>query len=151
MDKITNIKTSVLTIIAVIGSIIVKLLGGWSLGLETLLILILVDYVTGLGASAIFHKSKKTETGALSSTVGFKGIFKKVMYLLLVLVAHRVDLMLGFDYIREGVIIALCVNEIVSFFELLGLIGVPLPDVLTNAIDLLKKQKEVVRVKDDVR
>lgn len=143
MNNITNVKGSALAAIGAVGAIIINLLGGWSLGLETLLILIIVDYFTGLISAAVFHKSKKTETGALSSNAGFRGIFKKVMYLLLVLVAHRVDLMLGFDYIRDGVIVALCLNEIVSFIEILGLIGVPIPDIIKNAIDLLKKKGEV--------
>lgn len=145
MENLTNVKGSALTIIGVVGAGIINFLGGWSLGLETLLVLILVDYMAGLIAAAVFKKSKKTETGGLSSNAGFKGIFKKVMYLLLVLVAHRADLILGLDYIRDGVIIALCVNEIVSFVEILGIVGVPIPDLLTNAIDLLKKKDKEVR------
>ena len=64
------------------------------------------------------------------------------MYLVLVLVAHRIDMLLGVNNIRDGVIIALCVNEVISFVEILGIIGVPLPEVLTNAIDLLSDKKE---------
>lgn len=123
------------------GSLLVSLFGGWSSDLSTLVICMAVDFVTGLLAAALC-KSEKTDSGGLSSTVGFKGIAKKVMILLLVLVAHRIDLVLGVSYIKTAAVIAFIVNEVISIIENAGLIGVPLPKVFQRAIDLLKGKAE---------
>lgn len=59
-----------------------------------------------------------------------------------VLVAYRIDLILGLDYIRNAVIIAFITNELISLVENAGLMGVPLPAVITKAIDILQKKSE---------
>lgn len=131
---------SLLSIIgAVFGAIITKM-GGWSSDMVTLLIFMGCDYITGLTVAGVFKKSQKTETGTLSSYVGFKGICKKVAMLLLVLIAYRLDITLGTTYIRTAVIMALIVNELISLTENLGLMGVPIPPIILKAIDILKNK-----------
>ena len=65
------------------------------------------------------------------------------MTLLFVLVAYRLDLVIGTNYIRDAVIIAFIANETISLVENAGLMGLPLPAVITKAIDVLQKKVEV--------
>jgi toxin secretion/phage lysis holin len=62
------------------------------------------------------------------------------MTLLFVLIAFRLDLAIGTNYIRDAVIIGFMANELISIVENAGLMGLPLPAVLTKAIDVLKKK-----------
>lgn len=101
-----------------------------------------LDYVTGLIVAGVFHNSTKTDTGTLESKAGWKGLCRKCMTLIFVLVAYRIDLILGLDYIRNAVIIAFITNELISLVENAGLMGVPLPAVITKAIDILQKKSE---------
>ena len=135
-------KQAVLTIIGAIGAFVSSIFGGWDAGMTTLVIFMTVDYLTGLIVAGVFHKSGKTENGALSSKVGLQGIAKKIMMLLMVLVAVRLDILTGTDYIRDAVIIALCGNELISIIENAGLMGVPIPKKLKDAIEVLSKKEE---------
>lgn len=135
-------KQGILTIIGAIGAFIANLLGGWDAGLTTLVIFMAIDYFTGLIVAGVFHKSGKTENGALSSKAGLQGLAKKVMMLLMVLVAVRIDILTGTDYIRDAVIIALCGNELISLIENAGLMGVPIPQKLKEAIEVLSRKGE---------
>ena len=135
-------KDAICMIVGVIGSIVSSLFGGWSASLTTLLLFMAADYLSGLVVAAVFKKSPKTKTGSLESKAGFKGICRKGMMLLFVLVAYRLDLVIGTDYIRNAVIIAFIANELISLTENAGLMGVPLPAVITNAIDILTKKSE---------
>ena len=137
-----NIKEGICTGIGVIGSIIASAFGGWDTGLVTLLIFMGIDYFSGLVVAGVFHKSNKTESGALESKAGWKGLCRKCMTLLFVLIAYRLDLALGVSYIRDAVIIAFIGNELISLVENAGLMGVPLPAVITKAIDILQKKAE---------
>lgn len=126
----------------VIGSLIASLFGGWTAGLTTLVIFMGIDYITGLLCAAVFHCSKKTETGALESGACFKGLIRKGVMLLIVLASYRLDLLIGANYIKDCVCIAFSANELISIVENSGLMGVPIPAVITNAIDVLKKREE---------
>lgn len=141
--SLTNIKSSVFLIIGAVGSVFVNILGGWDMALQTLLIFMAIDYITGLILAGIFHKSQKSATGSLSSKIGFKGICKKVVIVMLVMIGYRVDITFGIDVVRYGIIIAFSVNELTSITENAGLMGIPLPSILTQAIDLLKKEKVI--------
>ena len=123
-----------------VGGAITTAFGGWSHSLTTLLIVMAIDYITGLVVAAVFKKSPKTETGALESKAGWKGLIRKGVTLLIVLVACRMDIELGTQYIRDAVIIAFMVNEIISLIENAGLMGIPIPKPVLNGIDLLKKK-----------
>ena len=98
-----------------------------------------IDYITGLAVAAC-GKSPKSDTGRLSSKIGWRGLAKKCVSLLLVLVAVRLDITFGTSYIRDAVCIAFTVNELISITENAGLLGVPLPTVITKAIELLQSK-----------
>lgn len=95
---------------------------------------------SGVIVAGVFHKSKKTESGSLKSVAGAKGLCKKGMILLCVLIAYRLDLATGVDYIREAVIIGFMSNELISIVENAGLMGVPMPAAITKAIDVLQSK-----------
>ena len=133
-------KEMICTIFGVIGSFIASLFGGFDAGMITLIIFMIVDYVTGLIVAGVFKNSTKTETGALESRAGWKGLCRKGVTLLIVLIAYRLDLLIGTNYIRDAVIIGFCVNEAISIIENAGLMGIPLPAVISKAIDLLTKK-----------
>ena len=99
-----------------------------------------IDYISGLAVAGVFHASRKTDSGALESRAGWKGLCKKAMTLLFVLIAHRLDMVIGTTYIRDTVVIAFVTNELISIVENAGLMGIPLPPVITNAIDILKRK-----------
>lgn len=133
-------KNAICTSVGVLGSLVASLFGGWTASLTTLLIFMGIDYVTGFIVAAVFHKSPKTETGALESRTGFKGLIRKFMILLFVLIGYRLDLAVGTTYIRDAVCIAFMANELLSIVENAGLMGIPIPTVITEAIDILKKK-----------
>ena len=132
-------KNILISIVGIIGSAIASAFGGWTTGLTTLVIFMAIDYVTGLIVAGVFHKSTKTETGTLESRAGFKGLCRKGAMLLIVLVACRLDLTLSTTYIKDAVIIAFIANETISIIENAGLMGVPIPDTIKNAVDVLQK------------
>lgn len=114
--------------------------------LKTLLLLILIDLICGLITAAVFKKSPKTDSGGLSSNEMRKGVFKKVGILIIVVVAHQIDLLLHIEYIMYAVEISLIIEEILSIVENIGLMGIPIPSVISNAIELLnKKVNEVMK------
>ena len=135
-------KNGIMIGIGTVGSFIASFFGGWTASLSTLLIFMMIDYVTGLIVAGVFHNSKKTDSGALESRAGFKGLFRKGMILLLVLVGYRLDIAIGTSYIREAICIAFIANETISIIENAGLMGIKIPTVLENAIDILKKKAE---------
>ena len=130
-------KTTVGAFIGVVGAFVAKSMGGWDTALITLVTVMAVDFVTGLMVAGVFHKSQKTESGALSSNIGWKGLCKKVFVMMFVLVGHRVDLTLGTDMIRNAVIIGYTAIELISIVENAGLMGLPMPEIIKKAIDLL--------------
>jgi toxin secretion/phage lysis holin len=99
-----------------------------------------IDYLSGLVVAGVFHTSKKTDTGALESRAGWKGICRKCMTLMYVLIAHYLDLVIGTGYIRDMVVIAFICNELISITENAGLMGLPLPNAVKEAIDILQRK-----------
>ena len=142
MEKINTVKVTVLTLFGAIGGVITNLLGGWDMALQTILIFMAVDYVTGLIVAGVFKNSSKTETGALESKAGWKGLCRKGMTLLIILVASQLDKVAGTEVIRNAVIIGYIANEALSIIENAGLMGLPVPKFIINAIDILKKKSE---------
>ena len=133
-------KNVIISAVGVVGSFLASCFGGWTESLTTLLIFMGIDFLTGFICAAVFHKSQKTETGALESKASFKGLCRKGVILLIVLVGHRIDLAIGASYVRDAVCIAFIVNETLSIVENAGLMAVPIPKVITNAIEILKKK-----------
>ncbi len=134
-------KTTLLAIAGTAGGILSYLFGGWSAAMTTLAICMAIDYITGFAVAAVFKKSPKSATGALESRAGFKGLLRKGAILLVVLIAHRLDLALNTTFIKDGVITAYLLNDTVSIIENVGLMGLPMPSVLTKAIDMLKSDE----------
>lgn len=137
-----NLKTATCTVIGVCGGIFTTLFGGWTQDMITLLLFMAIDFVMGLMVAGVFRKSRKSETGALDSRVGWMGLCKKCVTLLFVLVAHRLDLSMNVSYIKTATVIAFIVNEAISVVENAGLMGMPLPEVVVKAINVLKQKKE---------
>ena len=140
MERFSGIKASLLAFTGVIGAATANLLGGWDAALQTLIIFMAVDYLTGLIVAGVFHKSENSACGTLESRAGWKGLCRKGVTLLIVLVAAQLDKMAGTDIIRNGVIIAYIANETISIIENAGLMGIPVPNVLSRAIDTLQKK-----------
>ena len=131
-------KESICGFVGIIGAWIAGIFGGWTSALTTLAILMVADYITGLVVAGVFHKSPKTEQGGLDSNVGFRGLAKKCMILLFILVAHRLDIAMGTTYLKDAVCIAYILNELISLIENAGIMGVPVPKALQEAIEVLK-------------
>ena len=137
-----RVKDIVFTVVSAVGAFITTLLGGWSAGMTTLIMFMAIDYISGLIVAGVFNQSPKSESGALESRAGFKGLCRKGMILLVVLVAHRLDLLIGSNYVRDAAIIGFCANELLSIIENAGLMGVPLPKAVVKAVDILKSKAE---------
>lgn len=136
-------KNAICTAIGTAGTFISAALGGWDTALITLMAFMAIDYVTGLIVAWVFHNSPKTESGGVNSKVSFAGLCKKCVVLLLVVVANLLDKQTGANYFRDGVCIAFMVNELVSILENAALMGIPIPELITKGLDLLKaKNKE---------
>lgn len=135
-------KSTICAAAGLVGSGIAAIFGGWDDAMTTLCIFMAIDYITGLVVAGVFHKSRKSETGALDSRAGWRGLCRKGATLLIVLVAARLDLAVGGHYIKDAAVIAFIVNETISIIENAGLMGLPVPAVIVKAIDVLKKQAE---------
>lgn len=128
--------------VGLIGGAVATLFGGWDTWLSTLTIFFMVDYITGLIVGGVFQNSEKTKNGALESRAGWKGLCRKLVTLLMVLIAHRLDLLFGADFFRDSVITAFIANETISIIENAGLMGIPIPAALVRAIEVLKAKAD---------
>lgn len=135
-------KEFILAMAAMVGASIAAAFGGWDTAMTTLLVFMGIDYVSGIICAAVFQRSPKTENGALESRAGWKGLIRKGMTLLIVLIAARIDLLLDTTYFRDAVCIAFILNELLSIIENAGIMGVPIPNVIKKAIELLKNKAE---------
>lgn len=130
----------------VILAAIAQAFGGWTQGMTFLVIAMAIDYASGLIVAAVFHASKKTETGRLESRAGWKGLIRKGMTLAIVLVAAQLDITLKTTFIRDAIVIGFIANEVISIIENAGLMGIPITPAITNMIDLLKKRADIEAV-----
>lgn len=128
------------TVTGCIGAALSWAFGGWDAAMAALLMCMAVDYVSGSIVALVFHKSTKTETGAYNSMYGLKGLCKKGLMLLFVLVAVQIDRLLGSEYVRDAVCIGFSANEILSIIENLGLAGIPMPEAVMKALEQLQKK-----------
>lgn len=146
---LTQTKAGIMGGAAVIGGIISELFGGWDAAMMTLVIFMALDYISGLIVAGMFQKSDKTPSGGLDSTACWQGLLKKGMTLVIVLVAVRLDLVLGTSFVRDAVVIAYIVNETISIIENAGNMGLPVPEALMNAIDQLQGKDSRKEDKDE--
>ena len=122
-------------VISVILTTFVYLIGGFDIAIQSLLIVMVVDYLTGI-ASAIYNKE-------LSSKIGFKGIIKKFCYLLVVALSVVIDNLTGQSgLIRTLVIYFFVANDGLSIIENMAEMGVKLPQKLIDALEQIKKKGE---------
>ena len=135
-----GLKTMICTGIGIVGSTVAAAFGGWDAAMITLISMMVIDYLTGVLVAGVFHNSPKTENGTLESKAGWKGLCRKGMTLLIVLVAARLDIILGTDFIRDAVIIGYIANETISIIENAGLMGVPIPEAIKKAIEVLQQK-----------
>ena len=133
-------KAYICMIAGTVGAAAAQVFGGWTDALTVLLILMAVDYLTGLIVAGVFHKSTKSKTGTLESHAGLKGLMRKFIVVCIVVAAHMIDRLLGTNYLRDATAIAFCLNEVISLVENAGLMGVPMPKVLIKAIDVLRRK-----------
>lgn len=107
-----------------------------------LLVLITADYFTGVVCAA-FKKSEKSESGGLSSKQGFEGLLKKMTVLAMVISAHAMDMMFHTDgdLIRNGAALFYSLNEIVSICENFVLLGIPVPDIIKDRLEVKNEDK----------
>ena len=128
------------TLSGLLGGAICWAFGGWDAALTALVICMSVDYISGSLVALVFHNSRKSETGSYNSAYGLKGLCKKCLMLLFVVVAVQADNLLGSRYVRDAVCIGFCANEILSIVENLGLAGVPMPQVVVKALEQLQSK-----------
>lgn len=143
MEKFLTRKDVLPTVGGLFGGVIAMAFGGWSEGLTTLLILMIVDYLSGLVVAGLFQASPKTETGGLGSRAGWKGLARKVATFLIVMVAYRIDVALGINYLMNAAVIGFILNELISLVENAGLMGIPMPKAITKAIDVLTTKADI--------
>ena len=132
-------KEEISTVAGIVGGFIAMLLGGWDTAMITLVIFMAIDFTTGFIA-AMLGRSKHSWTGRLSSKAGWYGLAKKFCTLLIIVVAVRIDLLIGTTYVRDATCIGFCVNELLPIVENTSLMGVPYPDAIKKAIDVLQKK-----------
>lgn len=133
-------KQTICTVLGLAGSALAAAFGGWDTALIALVICMGVDYASGSIVALVFHNSRKSETGAYNSTYGLKGLCKKGLMLLFVIVAVQVDRLMGSEYVRDAVCIGFCTNELLSIVENLGLAGVPMPQAVVKALEQLQSK-----------
>lgn len=135
-------KNTLCTTIGAVGAYIAAWFGGWNSSLTALVVFMAIDYITGLIVAGVFKNSPKSKNGGLESKVGYKGLCKKCMILLFVLIGHQLDVVIGASYIRDAICIGFMANELISITENADAMGVPLPDVVKNAIGVLKSKSK---------
>lgn len=126
-------KDIICSILAGIGTGLVYLWGGFDVAMQCLLIAIALDYVSGIIKAFVLKE--------LSSTVGFRGILKKVGILVVVALAVLIDRVTGESgAIRTLVIYYFVANEGLSIIENAGKAGLPIPHSIKEALQALKRQ-----------
>ena len=133
--RVIQMKYVINNIISVILTTFVYLMGGLDIALYSLIIVIVIDYLTGIG-SAIYNNE-------LSSKIGFKGIIKKFCYLLIVALSVVIDNLLGQSgLIRSLVIYFFVANDGLSIIENMAKMNIKLPQKLIDALEQIKKKGE---------
>lgn len=119
------------SVVSIIATTLIYLLGGWDVALQSLIIVIILDYLTGIAKSYV---SKK-----LNSNKGFKGIIKKLSMLCIVAVSVIIDkLTIGTGAVRTLVIYYIVANEGLSILENLGEMNIIVPEFLKNRLEQLR-------------
>ena len=126
MNILSAIKVGLTAVITWIG----WLVGGYDTMMVTLLLFMCADYIAGI-LSGISNKE-------LSSEVGFKGIAKKIMILLLVGATNLLGQATGIEGLRYIVISFYLANEGISIIENASILGLPVPQKIKDVLEQLK-------------
>lgn len=123
-------------IVAVLATFFTYIFGVWDLAMQVLIVFMTLDYSTGVLYAYLI--------GQLSSEVGFKGLVKKCMILVVVIIGVMLDRMLGNGtwMFRTLVCYFYIANEGISLLENVGNIGIPIPNKIRNALEQLNKDDE---------
>lgn len=143
MEKTRPVYYIVLTAISAVGAALVEALGGWDRSLQTLVAFMAIDYILGIVIALVWKVSPKSADGTFESRASLKGLFRKGGILTVVYVGAQLDALTGSrGYIRTAVILFFLANEGFSIIENLGIMGLPMPDVIKDAFAAIKKQSE---------
>ena len=129
----TEIFTYIRLWLSIIGGLIMKALGGCDALILVLLGFVCVDYISGV---VLAIRNRK-----LNSRAGFYGLLKKAMILLVIFLAHLLDIVTGFDAIRSMAVMFYISNEGISILENLGKLGVAYPQKLKDILEQLEDEK----------
>lgn len=127
--------------VCILGSMIIKLLGGWDIWLASLFTVMVLDIITGI-IKAILIRSDKSQSGGLSSASMFKGGVKKISIILMIALGTVLDNIISPNelFIRVMIVTYYIANESLSILENVGACGVPLPKALYKVLDSLKSK-----------
>jgi toxin secretion/phage lysis holin len=128
-----SLRTIVDSLISIIGSIFTFIFGGWDIALKVLIVLMIVDYLSGLNVGRKQHK--------INSHTSYNGLKRKLYIMYMLILAVMLDRILGFHvvYFRSLVCYFYITNESISILENCGKAGLPLPQRLMNILEQLKK------------
>lgn len=115
-------------------SFIGKMLGGFDKLMIMLIIFMIMDYMTGL-MKAIINKR-------ISSEIGFKGIFKKILILFMIAISHEIDSVFNYVGIRYIIITFYIINEGISIIENASIIGLPIPPKIKSTLETLQTNRK---------
>ena len=128
-------KNIISDVLSVILTTLVYILGGFDVALKSLIIIVIIDYLTGVG-SAYYNKK-------VSSKKGLKGIIKKFCYFLIVALAVVIDNLMGQSgVIRTLVIYFFVANDGISIIENMAEMDVKLPQKLIESLEDMKHKSE---------
>ena len=133
----------IIKVAAAVAGAIAGLYGGWSAMLTILVVMMCIDYVTGL-LVAWTGRSTKTENGGLSSKVGFIGIAKKGVIMLIVLLATLLDQAIGNTAMvfQGATVFYYIANEGLSILENADQLGVRTPRFIHNRLEIMRDQND---------
>lgn len=124
-------QSAIKSILSAVATTLLFILGGWDIALQSLIIIMIIDYLTGIGKSYVAKK--------LNSNKGFRGIVKKLAMLGIVAIAVIIDRLIGdTGLIRTFIIYYLVANEGLSIIENLGEMDIIVPEFLKNKLEQLK-------------
>jgi toxin secretion/phage lysis holin len=127
---------------ALMGAVISFSFGVWDESLTFLLVLMAIDYFTGVAAAI-------KDGSGLNSNIGFWGLFKKGLILLMMIIAHRLDILLGTDVVKGSAIFFYIANELLSIIENYGRLGLPLPERIKRIVLVLRDRAGEVKNKEN--
>ncbi len=141
MEKFVD---NVIKYLSLCAGLVVGLYGGWTQGTRVLVVLMVIDYVMGCMCALTGH-SLKTQSGHFLTSVAFSGLLKKAVIMLVILVAVQVDKALGHGdgvMFRSAAEFFYIATEGLSIVENAGLLGVPIPRFLRQALEALREEHD---------